>query len=101
MIHKIKQKIENWKKYRKIHKEIKLQNRIEKDPMLERIKVMLFLFSQFSGRDFLIVSKNANKAVLLPRIRFILKNTKEFCVFLYFDNLTGETKLEYEEEDDT
>ena len=52
-------------------------------------------------RDFLIISKNANKAVLLPRIRFILKNTKEFCVFLYFDNLTGETKLEYEEEDDT
>ena len=52
MIHKIKQKIENWKKYRKIHKEIKLQNRIEKDPMLERIKVMLFLFSQFSGKRF-------------------------------------------------
>ena len=85
MIHKIKQKIKDWKEDRKINKKIrqdlkalKKRDQVEKDPMLERIKAMLFLFSQFSNKDFLIVTEKINESFSIPGNRFVLKSSKNW-----------------------
>jgi len=79
MINKIKEKIKDWKRHRQIKKEIRHRDRVEKDPIIERVKVMLFLFNRKFNDEFLIANENSNKAFLfLPHKRFVLKSSKNW-----------------------
>ena len=61
--------------------------------MIKVIKTLCYLFNK--KKDFMI-DLSVYYGEIYP---YKIKTKKEFCVYLYFDRLTGEPRMEYEDND--